>query len=267
MTASAASRWAQALEEWAIPEPILAGAPESPWVLPPALFKVDVETIAPDTPSRRMARAGLGAGGTVLDVGCGGGAASVALGDLATKITGVDEALGMLANFADACLSRDIAHAEIQGRWPDIADRVEPADVVVCHHVAYNVTDIEPFLIALSDHARALVVVELPDHHPLSALNPLWERFWGLRRPSEPTAGLFVEIVAELGYEPIEQRFERRARGQGPDRAEAVAFVRRRLCLGADRDPEIDLALGDAWPPAVTTVVSVAWSPHPTKVG
>lgn len=258
---NAASQWAVALESWAIPVHILAHAPESPWGLPPAMFKVDEETVSRETPSLRLARGGLGTGGTVLDVGCGGGGASVPLADLATKITGVDEHPGMLASFADACTHSGVPHSEVQGRWPDVAGSVEPADVVVCNHVAYNVSDIEPFVVALTGHARRLVVMELSDRHPTSALNPLWDRFWGITRPTEPSADLFVEVLRELGYAPHEQRFERRQRGPSRDRAEHVAFVRRRLCLTADRDPEIDAALGPDWPAPSSTALAVAWAP------
>jgi len=59
---------------------------------------------------------------------------------------------------------------------------------VTCHHVLYNVAELGPFVTALTSHARRLVVVELTARHPLTALNPLWERFHGLVRPNVPTA-------------------------------------------------------------------------------
>ncbi|HEX9259207.1 MAG TPA: methyltransferase domain-containing protein, partial [Acidimicrobiales bacterium] len=143
-TESAAARWAEALGQWAVPEEILQRAPVAPWVHPPALFKVDVEAEVPDTPSHRAARAALGDGGSVLDVGCGGGGSSLPLAPPATRLVGVDEQQGMLDNFAAACEAVGVSHAEVVGKWPDVADRVEVADVVVCHHVAYNVAAIGP---------------------------------------------------------------------------------------------------------------------------
>lgn len=258
---SAARRWADALAEWAIPEHILAQAPAPPWVHPPQLFRVDPAAPVEDTPSQRAARLALGDGGTVLDVGCGGGGSSLPLVPPATHLTGVDEQAAMLANFAEACEAKGVPHCEVLGRWPDVAAEVEPADVVVCHHVAYNVADIGPFLVALTEHARRRVVAELPERHPTSPFNPLWEQFWGLTRPTEPSADLFVEVVRELGYEPDVERALRPPRKPAAmDRAAYVAFVRQRLCLTPDRDAELDAALGDR-PLTVSEIVTVAWSP------
>src|ERR1035441_10124216 len=145
VTRAASDRWGRALADWAIPEQILAVAPEPPWVLPPEFFTVEHRTPSDQSPSVQLARAGLGAGGTLLDVGCGGGAASVPLAPLASRITGADERRAILSTFALRCSRAGVHHAEVDGRWPDIADGVDPADVVVCHHVVYNVADIAPF--------------------------------------------------------------------------------------------------------------------------
>ena len=75
---TAAEQWATALAAWAIPESILAHAPESPWFHDPAAFAAD-DTIARDSVSAVRARAALGTGGSVIDIGCGGGRASLAL--------------------------------------------------------------------------------------------------------------------------------------------------------------------------------------------
>jgi SAM-dependent methyltransferase len=225
------------------------------------LFKVEESDPGEDRPSLELARAALAGGGSVLDVGCGGGAASVPLIPQAVQITGVDERATMLSNFAGACARAGVAHREVEGRWPDVAAGVQPAQVVVCHHVVYNVAQIDPFLSALGERARGLVVVELTETHPTSPFNPLWEKFWQLPRPSEPTAQLFLEVVRELGYDPIEETFVRPRRPQSLSRAEYVAFARRRLCLTADRDPEIEAALGESWPLEDPRVVTVAWEP------
>lgn len=261
MTSAAADRWRAALADWAIPERILELAPEPPWGLPPELFKVQDPGAVDESPSALVARSALVPGGSALDVGCGGGAASIPLAQAASLLTGVDEQAAMLANFAEACSSMGVSHAEVEGRWPEVADRVEAADVVVCHHVVYNVAEIEPFLRALTVHARRLVVVELTAAHPTSHFNPLWERFWGLSRPTEPTAQLFVDVVGEMGYQPLAQPFVRAGRPPSVDRSEYVAFARRRLCLPPDRDPEVVAALGDNWPLLVREVVTVSWAP------
>lgn len=267
MTQSASERWASALAEWAIPERIESLAPEPPWVLPPEFFRVGEPELADDRPSLRMARSALGQEGSVLDVGCGGGAGSVPLAPPASRITGVDGRASMLRNFAQACSDAGVMHQEVEGRWPDVAGEVEKSDVVVCHHVAYNVAEIDPFLIALTERALRLVVVELTAEHPTAPFNFLWERFWGLARPSEPTAQLFSEVVRELGYQPIEESYTRPRRAPSMSRTDYVAFARRRLCLTPDRDREIDSALGEHWPLDAPKVMTVAWAPPGQSAG
>jgi SAM-dependent methyltransferase len=260
----AARRWADELGRWGIPQEIIDQAPESPWVHPPAMFVVDdAEHEHIDSVSDRWARAALGEAGTVLDVGCGGGRSSVPLAPNATYITGVDENERMLVNFADACAQASIAHREVVGNWPDVAGRVDAADVVVCHHVVYNVSDLEPFVQALTDHSRRLVVVELPMHHPTSSFNPVWRRFWNLERPDGPTADDFVDVVRSMDLDPSSEVTVRPARKPGLKRDDYVAFVRRRLCLTAERDREIERAI-DELDPAPEQIVTVAWAP-PTQ--
>jgi len=264
----AAGRWSKELAAWAIPEQILAQAPEPPWPLPPALFRVNVSSHRViETPSTRLARAGLPEGGSILDVGCGGGAASLPLAPWAATITGVDQDDHMLANFASGCRELGVGHVEIRGDWPRVADAVAGADLVLSHHVVYNVADIVPFLEALTRHARRLVVVELTETHPTSPFNPLWERFWGLSRPTEPTAGLFIQVLKEMGLAPRQKSHLRTHRTTSIERSEYVAFARRRLCLGPERDEEVDDALGDTWPLEVSRTVSVAWAPRASEGG
>src|SRR5437868_20401 len=99
---SAAEKWRSDLEAWAVPRHILAAAPESPWGCPPGMFAASAAAAAADpadTPSRAAALEALGGGGTILDVGVGGGAASIALCPPGTWITGVDESTPMLEAF------------------------------------------------------------------------------------------------------------------------------------------------------------------------
>ncbi|MGH9065167.1 MAG: methyltransferase domain-containing protein [Acidimicrobiales bacterium] len=238
----AAQRWAQELAAWAIPEDILAAAPTSPWTFPVELFR---PAPAPaDTPSRRRALEALPDRGSVLDVGAGGGAACLALVPPAAEVTAVDERAEMLASLADAAGARGVAVTTVEGRWPDVAGDVGPADVVTCHHVLYNVADAVPFVAALSSHARRRVVVEITAVHPQAGLNDLWRHFHGLERPEGPDVEEAVAVLGEAGARPRVERFRRPPRPVTHDRDMLVAFARRRLCLGPDADPEVDRLLG-----------------------
>ena len=245
---NAVERWGGALGGWGIPEEILARAPESPWIYPIELFRRRAEAalITEPTPSVLRAAESLPEGGTVLDVGVGAGAASLPLAPRASRITGVDTSEGMLEAFRHAAADAPVEAFAVLGRWPDVAGDVEPADVVVCGHVLYNVQDLAPFARALNGHARNRVVLEITATHPLAWMSDLWLRFHGLERPTRPTIDDAEEALRELGFDVRTEEVTRPPRTGGfPAREDAVSLVRRRLCLPPDRDEEIASALGD----------------------
>jgi SAM-dependent methyltransferase len=256
----AAQTWRQQLTGWGVPQDVVDQAPQSPWIMPVSLFRVPEGTDVVESPSHRRARGVLPKGGTVLDVGCGGGRAAIGVTPPAGRLIGVDERPPMLRAFAEAAAARGVVHEEIEGCWPDVADRTPDADVVVCYHVAYNVGDLRPFALALAARARRRVVLELSRQHPLAYLSPLWQRFWGLTRPDGPTADDAVSVLREAGLP---------ARLDVWDDATAhreaclplvaqVEIVRIRLCLPADRDAEIADAL-QALPPRSPRPTATIW--------
>ncbi|MGY1617104.1 class I SAM-dependent methyltransferase [Geodermatophilus sp. SYSU D00691] len=248
---SAARRWAEELAAWAIDPRILAAAPESPYGFPPGLFGSGRGSAA----TLDAVRAALP--GSVLDVGCGGGGASIPAG--AGELLAVDESAAMLDRYRAA--AGDVPARTWLGRWPDVADAVPAADVVVAANVVYNVPDLVPFLTELTAHARRRVVVELTDTHPWTSLAPLWRHFHGQDRPDGPTSALFEEVLAELGLRPSSVRWERPDLWRDADPAEVLAFTRRRLCLPASRDPEVADALARLAPPRTPTSTTFWWAP------
>jgi len=262
VTLESARRWREDLESWAIPPEILAAAPETPWGCPTGLFaRAAEEAVAArecgPTPSRRRALEALPEGGSVLDVGAGGGAASLPLCPPAAKVTAVDQSVGMLGAFADLAEKLGVDHAEVEGLWPDVAADVGPADVVVCHHVLYNVGELVPFVTALTNHARRRVVVEITASHPQALLNPLWEHFHGVARPTRPTAEDAVTVVRDLGLDAGAEQFESSPRWRDHQHDDLIAFTRRRLCLPPERDREVAALV----PPAMPRPHVVLWWP------
>ena len=244
---SAVDRWAAALATWAIPPEIVAAAPESPYAFPAALFRTRGERVGDQAPTPTTERAleALPEDGTVLDVGCGGGATSLPLAGRAGALVGVDGQEDMLEGFLTNARAAGVRASTVHGRWPDVADEVDPSDVAIAGHVLYNVPDLEPFVRALARRARRRVVLELTERHPLHWMNDLWLRFHDLTRPDGPGAEDARESIAELGLEPSLHRWAAPPRSGGfEDRADAVALLRRRLCLAPDRDGELEEALG-----------------------
>ena len=182
------------------------------------------------SPSLRRATEALPAGGSVLDVGAGGGAGSLPLAPAAALVMAVDQGAEMLASFAATADRLGVAHREVQGSWPEVAADVEAADVVVCHHVFYNVAELVPFATALSTHARHRVVVEITAEHPTASQRPLWRTLHGIERPTSPTADDALAVLTEMGLEVGHEQFERSWQPPSADMAHTVAMTRRRLC-------------------------------------
>ena len=265
-------RWREQLEAWAIPEDILGAAPESPWGLSVECFRRRAEAGDRETtPTTLRALEALPVEGAVLDVGVGGGATSLPLAGRAASIVGVDAHPDMLEAFVGGAEKAGVAARAVAGSWPEIASEVEPVDVVVCGHVFYNVPALAPFALALHDHARRRVVVELTEHHPLDWMRDLWLRFHGLERPDGPTADDARAVLTELGLDAHREErtvVSRHGGGGFASREDALHLIRRRLCLPADRDDEIAEALGgrlrragDLWDvgPEERTVVTLWW--------
>lgn len=253
------TQWRSDLESWAIPQEILDQAEVPPWIHPVELFTVEGEI--PDSFSHATARAVLDEGDSVLDVGSGGGVASMALIPPAGTVIALDNDQAMLDQYALAATRRGVHHREFLGTWPAFADEVPEVDVVVCHHVAFNAPDIAPFLEQLNWHARKRVVLEMPMFHPMSRLSPMWKHFWNLDRPTSPTAHDLVAIARALGFDAqIEVWLDAVSWGSRNVKTDEQRLVlaRRRLCLGEDRTEELAAYLAEHPEPPVE-IATVWW--------
>lgn len=177
-----------------------------------------------------------------------------------SHFTGVDEQTAMLTNYVEAATRLGVPATTVEGSWLSVADTTPVSDVVICHHVVYNVGDISTFLRALTMHAARRVIIELPQTHPTSPFNPLWKHFWNIERPSHPTAVDFLYVVRELGYDPTTESFRRPPRKANLDSEDYIAFVRRRLCLPASRDSEIAAKIASMGSLNNGEIVTVWWA-------
>jgi SAM-dependent methyltransferase len=220
---------------------VIDRAPDPDVGLEPQRFRWRPEEDArqPVRPSRRRALEALPDGGSVLDVGVGGGASSLGLVPKPGLIVGVDPMEGMLESFRDSARAVEVAVRTVLGAWPDVADQVDPADVAVCHHAMYRVVEIEEFVAALTARARHRVVLELSAHSPLAALNPLWKTIHGIDRPDFLVADEAEAVLRALGLAVEREDMLLPARAQEVT-PELVAFSRRRLYVGPEHDREIE---------------------------
>lgn len=230
----------------------------------------------PGGASYELAAAALATPGTVLDVGAGAGAASLPLARWAgaRSLVAVDSSPSMLDAFRDRATRLGIGSQTVLGRWPDVAELTPVADVVVCHHVFYNAPDLGDFALALDRHARRRVVVELPETHPLTPLNPLWLRLHDLRRPEGPTVEDAVAVLREVGIEPRSRRWPRPPRPEYSSLDELVAVTGQRLCLPPERAGELtdvllELGVDPAHPrdlaPTPDNLATLWWDPDDAR--
>jgi SAM-dependent methyltransferase len=253
---TAAERWKADLALWAIPKEILDQAVEKPWIHPPALF--EIPEVIKDSLSHQRSREAMPKGGSVLDIGCGGGIATFAITPPAGHVIGVDEQQAMLDLYKANAEKFSVTSETVLGQWPAVADVTPVADVVTVFHVAYNVGEIVPFLAALNSHARKRVVIEVPILHPMSNMNEGWKHFWDLTRPTVPAAADLITVLAEMGIRANIEFFEseilldKKVDG-------ANGFIRRRLCLPEERQGEVDAFIAANPMPERRKLAAIWW--------
>ncbi len=267
---SAADEWRRDLEAWALPQELLDSADESPYGLPPELFRRRMEAAAEEE-TEPVTTSVLGrllpAGGTLLDVGAGAGRASLPLAAAGHPLTAVEKSPGMIAALRDEAAGLPVT--VVEGSWPEVAATAGEHDVAMCAHVVYDVQDIAPFLAALHRAARRAVVVELTPAHPWSPLTPYYRALHGIDRPAGPTADDLAAVAAEVtGATPRIERWARQGTMRFASQDELLALFRRRLLVGEDRLEELaavlapDLVTEDGWwyvGPRLRELVTVWW--------
>lgn len=266
--ADANGRWAAMLARWAIPDELRTAVRESPYFFDARVFTQAADEAlarARDSPSDEVAREALPPDGSVLDVGCGAGAASLRLRP--RRLTGVDADRALLDAFSRRAADLGLDADAVEGTWPEAAGRCAPADVVVCHHVVYNVPDLAAFARALDDHAGGRVVLELTAAHSAGWMAPYWLALHGLAQPDRPTADDVVEVLRELGLQVHARRWRRAYRMLGEHEPDAVARIARRLCLPPARHEELRLLLEEHPPPVERDVVTLWWDKDPPGAG
>lgn len=266
---AAARRWSDQLEAWAIPDHIRAAAVSFPYEMDPDLFRprpLASSTGSLSTGSLSTVRAlevlPANERSSVLDVGCGGGAATMALAHRLRAAVGVDQSTAMLDVFIQEATARGLEARSVAGTWPAVAINAGKADLVVCHHVAYNVSDLGPFVTALDAAASRRVVMELTLTHPQTSNAALWQQFWELDRPTGPTAQDALAVIRDVGIDAaIEIGAAGSLRNEASIEARAVTAARM-LCLGPDRLVEVEAAVA-ALPPRSVQRAVIWWDIRP----
>lgn len=253
---SAAARWREYLEAWALPPSLLAAVPDSPYEWPAHLWRRLQRTEAAGSPSptTRRVLGLLPQGGSLLDVGAGTGRASLAIAAGGHALTAVERDPGMAEALRREAAAAGVAARVIEGSWPEVAGEAGEHEVVLSAHVVYDVPDLAPFLRALDRAGRVGVVLEAGERHPWAGLTKYYRALHGLARPDGPTADLLLEVLGEaVGGSPQVERWVRQQRLRFADLQELVEFYRRRLVVPVARAGEVaavlaaDIVEGEGW--------------------
>jgi len=164
----------------------------------------------------------------------------------------------MLEMYLSNAQVRNVSASSILGFWPEVSASAPVADVVAAHHVVYNVSNIEEFLLEMDSHANKRTVIEMPQLHPLSSSNTLWEHFWNLSRPAQPSHWDLMNVLTELGFDANQKLWEGEMRFE-EDLARQAHHARIRLCLPASRESEVLDYLKEHQPTRVRKLATIWW--------
>jgi hypothetical protein len=139
--------------------------------------------------------------------------------------------LGFLQQDAQAQQLRNVY--TVASGWLEAS--VEPADVVICSHVLYPISEIEPFVRKLAACAkRRVYIYTRVDAMPTDM--GLWAEFYGVPLQLQPSHLDLLNALAEMDIIPDVEIVEHRFTWTFASLDEAVEQVRNSLCLRADDD-------------------------------
>ena len=169
---------------------------------------------------------------TALDVGAGTGRHTLALAPHVARVVAVDPSPAMLGLLREDVETQKLTNVEtIASGWMEA--EVEPADVVLCSHVLYPITDPEPFIRKLEVSAKQRVYVYLRVD-PLPTDLGLWSEFRRVALQPQPAHLDLVGLLAQIGIQSDVEVVEHRFTWTFADLDEAVAQLRNSLCLHED---------------------------------
>jgi SAM-dependent methyltransferase len=171
---------------------------------------------------------------TVLDVGAGTGRHTMALAPHVRRVTAVDPSEAMLGLLRQDVEQEGLRNVDaVQSEW--MTANVERADIVICSHVLYPISDVEPFVRKLDEHAARRVFVYIRVD-PLATDVGLWREFYGVPLQGQPTFEDLYPLLMQMGIVADAEIVEHRFTWTFASLDEAVLQIRNALCLREDDD-------------------------------
>jgi len=131
---------------------------------------------------------------TLIDVGAGAGRYAAPLAERLDWVTAVEPSQGMRDLIPErdnmTVIATDWEHAE-----------PAPADLVICCHVLYGVSDAPAFIAKLEAAATERVFIQLRFGQLHTASDPVWELMTGAARARQPEFADLWNLLNQLGIE------------------------------------------------------------------
>ncbi|MEP6870426.1 MAG: methyltransferase domain-containing protein [Anaerolineaceae bacterium] len=170
------------------------------WASRAAMFRLD--------PRRKLeantaaVAAFIGADDVVVDVGGGAGRVSLPIALNCARVVNVEPSAAMRAEFDGSAAEAGITNAEcIDADWPGRAKGIE-GDVVLVANVTYFVSDIVPFISALTTAARKKVIISVWSTPPPNDAARVFELVHGVPQALAPTHRELLPVLWEIGVLP-----------------------------------------------------------------
>lgn len=170
----------------------------------------------------------LNPGDTALDVGGGAGRLALPMALKCRHVNVVEPSDSMISQLRESAAEAGIENVSVtKAVWEDA--EADPADVVLCAHVVYGVTDIEPFIRKLEAHAKSLVALLSFIESPMNRISRFWQPVHGEERIDMPALPELVNALWEMGIYPDVQMLSPVMPDRFEDRDVALGQLRNRL--------------------------------------
>ena len=171
-------------------------------------------------------------GSTALDVGGGAGRMALPMALKCDHVAVVEPSASMITQLRESADDAGIGNVSVtQSTWEDA--EVDAADVVLCAHVVYGVTDIEPFVRKLDAHASELVVLLAFIESPMNRISRFWQPVHGEERIDMPALPELVNALWEMGIYADVKMLPPVMPDKFEDREVALTQLRNRLFIKA----------------------------------
>ena len=172
---------------------------------------------------------------SVLDVGGGAGRLALPLALRCRRVTVVEPSESMLEELGKAVRDGEISNIDVvQGQWEEV--EVEHADVVLCAHVVYGISEIAPFVRKLHAHVRDRVLMLAFVDSPQARLSPFWRPVHGEERVDLPALPELLRVLWEMEIYPDLEMLGTGETQPFDSRDSAVEQLRQRLYVRPDTE-------------------------------